>query len=102
MTPIEELRIEMEKYHKLYVDKVGTKPILHELNADAFKMAISSIENKGLKDTYEFLKADRDKFAESPGGLSGNLAHAYGLVIGKLWKHYQNLNKEGKENEKSN
>ena len=87
---IEELKQEEAKYHKLYEEK---SQILDELKADAFKLAINQIEKKGLKETYLYFKAERDKHSQD-NKLSRNLSHAYSLVVGKLWKYYKNVQKE--------
>lgn len=86
---IEELKKEEAKYRKSYDD--GN--IFDGLNADAFKIAILKLESKGIQETYKFFKSEKDKYSDSHDRLGRSLAHAYNLVLGKLWKYYK---KEGK------
>lgn len=86
-----DLKIEELKYRKLYDRRANTKYILDGLKADAFKIAIQKLESKGLKETYSWFKKNRDENLKELSVLSINLAHAYGLVVGKLWKYYKKL-----------
>lgn len=98
MEMINELKQEESKYRKLYEDKLQPNYILEGLKADAFKLAIQKLENKGLEETYNFFKKNRDKFSDSYNALTRGLANAYGLVVGKLWK-YRKPTKNKKEAE---
>jgi hypothetical protein len=86
---IDELKREEEKYRGRCLDKSGANSVLDGLNEEAFKLATARIQNKGLEDTYKFFKSQRDKLSQSNDRLAKNLAHAYVLVVGKLWKHYK-------------
>ena len=88
---IDELKHEEGKYRKLYESGVGKNFFLEGLKADAFKLAISRIESKGLVDTYLFLKSERDVHLQSNNKLGRNLGNAFGLVVGKLWKYYKKV-----------
>lgn len=87
---IEELKQEEAKYRKLYESKDKSNYLLDGIKADVFKMTIDRIESKGLQDTYIFMKSRKDESLQHPfpTKLSTNLANAYGLVVGKLWKYY--------------
>ena len=91
-----ELKQEENKYREIYDKKEAKNYVLDGLKADAFKMAVTMIENKGLRETYKDLKNRRDKYSQSITG--GNLANAFDLIIGKLWKHYKKLNSQSNEN----
>lgn len=86
-----ELKREAVKYRKLYEDKSPPNYVLEGLKAEAFELAIRKIESDGLKETYLFFKTKRDDFASKGNRLARNLANAYGLVVGKLWKDYKKL-----------
>lgn len=90
---LEELKQEEKKYRNLYDLKTQKHYILDGLKADCFKLAITRVENKGLKDTYLFIKDLRDKFSQSTSKIGSNLANAYNLVLGKMWKYYKQLKK---------
>ena len=86
-TLLEELKIEQEIYHSLYV---MNKNIFDEIKADVFKLAVTKLEKDGIIETYRFFKAKQIKPEEAGSRIGDNLANAYGLVVGKLWKHYKN------------
>ncbi len=86
-----ELKQEENKYREIYDKKEAKNYVLDGLKADAFKMAVTMIENKGLSETYKELKDRRDKFSQATNRLARNLSNAYNLVVGKLWKYYKKL-----------
>ena len=82
----EEFKAEEEKYHNLYIKNNN---ILDELKSDTFKLAITKAQSIGIPSTYVWFKEQRDNHSKSYDKLGRNLANAYGLVVGKMWKYYK-------------
>lgn len=80
---IEELKLEEAKYRRLY----NNGSVLDGLKADAFKLAIDKFDTHSVQDTYIYFKEKSNEFINCPDKLGRNLANAYGLVVGKLWKY---------------
>jgi len=67
---------------------------LDGVKADSFRIAIHKLQSKGIKETYRYFKSMRDKHSNSHSKLGRNLANAYNLVLGKLWKRYKKANQK--------
>lgn len=91
---MEVIKTEEAKYRKVYDAKKDEKDknwVLDGLKADSFKIAITKLEAVGLKETYKYFKEQKDEHSNSFDKLGANMAHAYGLVVGKLWKFVSKL-----------